>query len=340
MIQEAISKLVEGHDISELEAGKVMEEIMTGESLPSQFGAFVTALRIKGETPEEIAGMARVMQSKALQVKLNEDLKAVDTCGTGGDGSNTINISTISALVVAGAGLKVAKHGNRSITSACGSADVLESSGVKIDLDPDGVRKCIEDVGIGFMFAPIFHPAMKYAGPHRREIGIRTVFNILGPLTNPAGVSRQVLGVADESLGEKMVAVLDILGSQKSLVVNSQDGLDEISICGDTNVWELSDGRISAYKISPEDLGFSRVSPEAIKVNTIEENLSALNSVLTGEKGPYRDVVLVNAAAALLIGEKVNSLKDGVGLAAESIDSGCALTTLRDFVKTSQKLSA
>ena len=181
---------------------------------------------------------------------------------------------------------------------------------------------------------------MKYAGPHRREIGIRTVFNILGPLTNPAGVSRQVLGVADESLGEKMVAVLDILGSQKSLVVNSQDGLDEISICGDTNVWELSDGRISAYKISPEDLGFSRVSPEAIKVNTIEENLSALNSVLTGEKGPYRDVVLVNAAAALLIGEKVNSLKDGVGLAAESIDSGCALTTLRDFVKTSQKLSA
>ena len=180
MIQEAISKLVEGHDISELEAGKVMEEIMTGESLPSQFGAFVTALRIKGETPEEIAGMARVMQSKALQVNLHEDLKVVDTCGTGGDGSNTINISTISALVVAGAGLKVAKHGNRSITSLCGSADVLESSGVKIDLDPDGVKKCIEDVGIGFMFAPIFHPAMKYAGPHRREIGIRTVFNILG----------------------------------------------------------------------------------------------------------------------------------------------------------------
>ena len=337
MIQEAISKIVEGHDISEQEAGQVMEEIMTGESLPSQFGAFVTALRIKGEAPEEIAGMARVMQSKALQVTLANDLTVVDTCGTGGDGSNTINVSTISALVVAGAGLKVAKHGNRSITSACGSADVLESSGVKIDLGPDGVKKCIEDVGMGFMFAPVFHPAMKYAGPHRREIGIRTVFNILGPLTNPAKVNRQVLGVADESLGEKIVTVLGILGSKKALVVNSEDGLDEISICADTNIWELSDGNISRYKISPEDLGITRLPIDSIKVHTMDENLYALNSVLSGEEGPYRDIVLVNAGAALLIGEKVLTLSEGVAMAAESIDSGSAKAILHNLVEISQK---
>jgi anthranilate phosphoribosyltransferase len=337
MIQEAISKIVEGHDISEQEAGQVMEEIMSGESLPSQFGAFVTALRIKGEAPEEIAGMARVMQSKALQVTLANDLTVVDTCGTGGDGSNTINVSTISALVVAGAGLKVAKHGNRSITSACGSADVLESSGVKIDLGPDGVKKCIEDVGMGFMFAPVFHPAMKYAGPHRREIGIRTVFNILGPLTNPAKVNRQVLGVSDESLGEKIVTVLGILGSKKALVVNSEDGLDEISICADTNIWELSDGNISRYKISPEDLGITRLPIDSIKVHTMDENLYALNSVLSGEEGPYKDIVLVNAGAALLVGEKVHTLSEGVAMAAESIASGSAKAILHNLVEISQK---
>ena len=210
MIQEAISSVVSGQSLSVEEASQVMEEIMTGEATPAQFGAFVTAMRLKGETPDEIAGMARVMREKALRVQSDGDL--VDTCGTGGDGSHTINVSTIAAFVTAGAGLKVAKHGNRAITSACGSADVMEAAGVKVDLGPEGVERCIRDVGIGFMFAPTFHPAMRYAGPPRREIGIRTVFNILGPLTNPAGARSQVLGVADGSLGEKMAMVLLRLG--------------------------------------------------------------------------------------------------------------------------------
>ena len=336
--EEILSKISQENGLSEDECFFSFNYILEGKATDVQIEKFLLGLRGRGETIQEITAATKVMREKSSKVSAPNN--AIDTCGTGGSGSGKYNISTAASLVAAGAGSIIAKHGNRSLSSKSGSSQVLEELGVKLDIESRKITECMEKSNIGFMFAPIFHPAMKYAGPHRREIGIRTVFNILGPLTNPAGVSRQVLGVADKSLGEKMAAVLDILGSQKSLVVNSQDGLDEISICGDTNVWELSDGRISAYKISPEDLGFSRVSPEAIKVNTIEENLSALNRVLSGEKGPYRDVVLVNAAAALLIGEKVNSLEDGVGVAAESIDSGCALATLRDFVKTSQKLSA
>ncbi len=337
MIQEAISSVVSGQSLSADEAVQVMEEIMTGEATPAQFGAFVTALRLKGETPDEIAGMARVMREKALRVQSDGDL--VDTCGTGGDGSHTINVSTIAAFVTAGAGLKVAKHGNRAITSACGSADVMEAAGVKVDLGPEGVERCIRDVGIGFMFAPTFHPAMRYAGPPRREIGIRTVFNILGPLTNPAGARSQVLGVADGSLGEKMATVLLRLGCQHALVVHGEDGLDEISIAAPSQIWELKDGNIYNFTVTPEDLGLSRASASDVQGQSIEDNLAAMNGVLSGEKGPARDIVLLNASAALAAGNAVDNLKQGIMAASESIDSGKAMSRLRALAELSQKLT-
>ncbi|MBI2856001.1 MAG: anthranilate phosphoribosyltransferase [Chloroflexi bacterium] len=337
MIQQAISTLVSGHDLSAEEAAQVMEEIMTGEATPAQFGAFVTALRIKGETPREIAGMARVMRDKALHVRSDGDL--VDTCGTGGDGSRTINVSTIAAFVVAGAGLRVAKHGNRAITSACGSADVLEAAGVKIDLGPEGVERCIRDVGIGFMFAPTFHPAMRHAAGPRREIGIRTVFNILGPLTNPAGARSQVLGVADGALVEKMAQVLQHLGCQHARVVHGEDGLDEISISAPTQIWELKDGGIRSYTLSPEEVGLTPARAESIQSDSREQNLAAMNRVLAGEKGPARDIVLLNAAAALVAGNAAASLQEGISLASRSIDSGAAAARLQGLVELSQRLT-
>ena len=337
MIQEAIGTLVSGQDLSAEEAAQVMEEIMTGEATPAQFGAFVTALRLKGETAEEIAGMARIMREKALRVETGGDL--VDTCGTGGDGSHTINVSTIAAFVAVGAGLKVAKHGNRAITSACGSADVLEAAGVKIELGPQGVERCIQEVGMGFMFAPTFHPAMRFAGPSRREIGIRTVFNILGPLTNPAGARSQVLGVADAALGERMARVLQHLGSRHALVVHGDDGLDEISISADSTVWELKDGSINSYTVSPEEMGVERAGPEAIRGGSKEENAEAMREVLSGERSAARDVVLLNAAAALVAGDAVGSLREGVVRAAEAIDSGRAFGKLLALVELSQRLS-
>jgi anthranilate phosphoribosyltransferase len=337
MIQEAIGTIVSGHDLSAEDAAKVMEEIMTGEATPAQFGAFVTALRLKGETAEEIAGMVRVMREKALHVQSESNL--VDTCGTGGDGAHTINVSTIAAFVVAGAGLKVAKHGNRAITSACGSADVLEAAGVKIDLGPEGVERCIEEVGIGFMFAPTFHPAMRFAGAPRREIGIRTVFNILGPLTNPAGARSQVLGIADGALGEKMGRVLQHLGCQHALVVHGEDGLDEISISAPTQIWELKGDNIYSYSVTPEDLGLTRASSDAILGGSAEENVAAMNRVLSGEQGPHRDVVLLNAAAALAAGDSVKNLHQGVMQASESIESGRAMEKFQSLVELSQMLT-
>ncbi len=337
MIQEAISSVVSGLSLSGEEAAQVMEEIMTGEATPAQFGAFVTALRLKGETPDEIAGMARVMREKALRVQSDGDL--VDTCGTGGDGSHTINVSTIAAFVTAGAGLRVAKHGNRAITSACGSADVMEAAGVKVDLGPEAVEQCIREVGIGFMFAPTFHPAMRYAGPPRREIGIRTVFNILGPLTNPAGARSQVLGVADGALGEKMAMVLQRLGCQHALVVHGEDGLDEISIAAPSQIWELKDGNIYNFSVTPEDLGLSRAAASDVQGSSIDDNLAAMNGVLSGERGPARDIVLLNASAALAAGNAVDNLKQGIMAASESIDSGKAMDKLRALAELSQKLT-
>jgi len=335
MIREAIETLVSGRSLNFEQSTGVMEEIMSGEATPAQIAAFVTALRIKGETVDEIAGLASVMRDKAIPVKVTPPV--IDTCGTGGDNCSSINISTAAAFVTAGAGLKVAKHGNRAMTSHCGSADVLEALGVKIDLGAEAVAECLEKVGIGFMFAPIFHPAMKYAAVPRREIGIRTVFNILGPLTNPARAESQVIGVPSEELGNKIAAVLHRLGTKHSLVVHGRNGMDEISISGQSLVWEVDADKVSPpYEVSPQYFGFPEASLAEIKGATPEENANILRRVLSGEKGPRRDVVVMNAAAALLAGNQASNLKEGACLAEEAIDSGQAREKLEGLVRLSQ----
>ena len=336
MIREAIEALVAGESLTTEQATLAMNEIMNGEATPAQFGALVTALRLKGETPDEIAGMAQAMREKSLHVHI--DGPVVDTCGTGGDASGSFNISTTGAFVAAGAGATVAKHGNRAMSGACGSADVLEALGVKIDLSPDGVRRCLEELGFGFMFAQRYHPSMRFAAGPRTEIGIRTVFNILGPLTNPAGAKAHLLGVADPDAAEKMADVLGRLGSTHALVVHGMDGLDEITLGDATRVWELKDGAVSSYTVSPEEFGFDRASREAIQAGSVDESTSMLRGVLDGQQGPTRDVVLMNAGAALLAADRVPILKDGVTLAAHSIDSGKAQQKLEDLVDLSQKL--
>ncbi|MBM3119246.1 MAG: anthranilate phosphoribosyltransferase [Chloroflexi bacterium] len=336
MIKEAIAALVSGCSLATDEAAQVMEEIMEGETTPAQFGAFVTALRLKGETVDEIIGLARTMRAKAIPVS-TEGL-VVDTCGTGGDGSHTFNISTAAAFVAAGAGLKIAKHGNRAMSSQCGSADVLEALGVKIDLDAEQVQRCLKEIGIGFMFAPLFHPAMKCAAAPRREIGIRTVFNILGPLTNPAGAKAQVLGVGDKSLIEKLALVLQGLGCQHALLVHGEDGLDEITITGKTHVCELKNGRIRRYVISPEDFGLSRATSDSIKGGDIKANADLLRNILAGALGPQRDVVLMNAAAAIVVGDKAKTFQQGTAIAKEVIDNGDASAKLDQLIELSQSL--
>ena len=337
MIRESIDNLVSGRSLTFEQSAGVMEEIMSGEATPAQIAAFITALRIKGETVDEIAGLASIMRAKAIPVVVTPPV--VDTCGTGGDSSSTFNISTAAAIVVAGAGLKVAKHGNRAITSHCGSADVLEALGVKIDLGAEGVAKCLETVGIGFMFAPIFHPAMKYAAVPRREIGIRTVFNILGPLTNPARAESQVIGVPNQEIGNKIASVLHRLGTKHSLVVHGIDGVDEISISGRSLVWEADKEGVSPpYEISPLDFGFKEASRAEISGGKPEENAEMLRGILSGEKGARRDIVVLNAAAALLAGNKAPDFKQGTRLAQEAIDSGRALEKLDRLVELSQSL--
>ena len=336
MIKEAIDIVVSGKSLTIEQAAEVMQEIMDGEATPAQFGSFVTALRLKGETVEEIAGMARVMREKSVPVSVSGPL--VDTCGTGGDASKTFNISTTAAFVVAGAGLKVAKHGNRGISSGCGSADVLDALGVKIDLGAPEVEKCLEDIGIGFMFAPTFHPAMKYAAPSRKEIGIRTVFNILGPMTNPAGAQSQLLGVFEESLTMKMAQVLCLLGCHHALVVHGEDGLDEITLGGKSTVCELKGDEITRCYIDPEDFGFPRTNLSNLRGGPPQENADILRRVLQGEKGPYRNIVLVNAAAALVAGDMAKDLEKGVHLAREAIDSGSALEKLNRLIAFSQQI--
>ena len=337
MIREAIDSLVSGQSLAFEQAAAVMEEMMGGETTPAQIAAFITALRIRGETVDEIAGLASVMRAKSIRVAATPPV--LDTCGTGGDNCGSINVSTAAAFVAAGAGLKVAKHGNRAMTSRCGSADVLEALGVKIDLGAEAVSECLEKVGIGFMFAPLFHPAMKHAVAPRREIGIRTVFNILGPLTNPARAEYQVIGVADEQLGNKLAAVLQRLGTKHSLVVHGLDGMDEISISDQSMVWEVDEGKVSPpFTVSPESFGFPKASLEDIKGNTPEENALILRHVFEGEAGPLRNIVVLNAAAALLAGNRVSNLSEGVKLAEEVVDSGQAREKLESLVKLSQKL--
>jgi len=337
MIREAIENITCSHSLSFEEAARVMEEIMSDEATPAQFAAFVTALCIKGETVDEIAGLASAMQAKATPVWVTPPV--VDTCGTGGDNSSSFNISTTAAFVAAGAGLKVAKHGNRAMSSHCGSADVLEALGVKIDLGAEAVVECLETVGIGFMFAPIFHPAMKYASAPRREIGIRTVFNILGPLTNPARAGFQVIGVPSKELGRKIAAVLHRLGTNHSMVVHGMDGMDEISISERSLIWDVNQDRVSPpYEVSPLDFGFNKASIAEIKGGTSEDNAKMLRRILSGEKGAKRNIVVMNAAAVLVASNRASDLKEGACIAEEVIDKGKAQTKLEELVKISQRL--
>ena len=335
MIREAIDAVVSGRSLSMEEAASVTREIMEGEATPSQLGAFLTALRMKGESIQEIAGMASVMREKALRV--NVDGPLVDSVGTGGDGKNTFNISTAAAFVAAGAGLKVAKHGNRAASGSCGAADVLEALGVKIELSPEGVERCIREAGIGFMFAPAFHPAMRHAAPVRREIGIRTVFNILGPLTNPAGAQSLLLGVASPELGETMAQVLLLLGIHHALVVHGDGGLDEISTSGDTEVWEVAEQKVRRWTVRVEETGLPRSSIEEIRGGSKEENAAAMRRIFQGEPGPIRDVVLLNSAGVLLAGDLVETISQGVQRAAQVVDSGAALAKLEALVEVSQR---
>ena len=338
MIREALATIIEGSTLSREQASQVMEEIMTGQATPAQFGAFVTALRMRGETVDEVAGFAAVMRDKALRVPVDNPL--VDTCGTGGDNSCTFNISTAAALVAAGAGARVAKHGNRAMTSQCGSADVLEGLGVKIELTPEQVARCIDEVGIGFMYAPAFHPAMKYAGPPRREIGIRTVFNVLGPLTNPARAQHQLIGVGDRSLVPKLAQALQALGTEHVLVVHGLDGIDEISISGPTLVQEFKHGQMTAYEIRPEDFGFASAPRSAITGGDVTYNVQTVRRLFDGGNGPIRAVVLLNAAAAIMAAGLAPSLPDALPLATHSLDSGAAADKLDRLAALTQEMTA
>jgi len=335
MIRESIDTVVSGRSLTMEEASSVMREIMEGEATPAQLGAFLTALALKGETTQEITGMARVMRDMALRVEVDGEL--VDTVGTGGDGKNTFNISTATAFVAAGAGLKVAKHGNRAASGSCGSADVLEALGVQIELSPVAVAQCINEVGVGFMFAPAFHPAMRHAGPVRREIGIRTVFNILGPLTNPAGAQTQLLGVAFPELGGIMAEVLGLLGSHHAMIVHGAGGLDEISLSGDTSVWEVRRGQVEEWTIRVEDTGLPETPIEAIRGGSKEENAATMLRLFQGEQGAVRDMVLLNSAGVLMVGDKAETIRQGVEMSAGIIDSGAALAKLDQMAEVTQR---
>ncbi|MDP9312208.1 MAG: anthranilate phosphoribosyltransferase [Chloroflexota bacterium] len=335
-IQEAIKAVVLGRDLGQDAAAAVMEQIMTGEATPAQIAAFLTALHLKGETDAEIAGMAAVMREKAVRV--HHEGPVLDTCGTGGDSTNTFNISTAAAFVAAGAGATVAKHGNRAMTSKCGSADVLEGLGVNIELDADDVSRCLREAGIGFMFAQKFHPAMRYVGPIRREIGIRTAFNVLGPLTNPAHAEYQVLGVAAAPLAEKLASALGRMGTQHALVVHGTDGVDELSLTAPSLVWEVRAGQNpKQYEIAPEMFGLQRAPREAILGGPVAENVATVRGILAGStQGPKRDIVLLNAAAALVAAERAADFAEGVELARQAVDSGAATDRMERMVRVSQ----
>jgi anthranilate phosphoribosyltransferase len=346
MIREAIAHITSGATLSEDEAAAVMEEIMSGVATQAQMGAFLTALRLRagGETVDEIAGLARIMRDKAVQVHLEERVAAhaLDTCGTGGDGAGTFNVSTAAGIVAAAAGAPVAKHGNRSATSRCGSADVLEALGARIDLGPEQVARCVHEVGFGFMFAPAYHPAMKHIGPTRREIGIRTVFNILGPLTNPAHTRYQVLGVADDSLLRKMGEVLLHLGCQHALIIHGEDGIDECSLSAPTRICEVRNGQeLREYSITPEDVGLTRVSDrQAFQGGDPAHNATMLRAMLSDyTDDPATDMLCLNAGAALLANEQVASLHDGVKLARTTLREGKAKQKLADVIACSRALS-
>lgn len=330
-----IDKVIRQEDLTEEEMMEVMNLIMTGEATSSQIGGFLVALRMKGETVDEIIGSAKVMKEKALKVRV-EKTYAIDTCGTGGDGANTFNVSTAVAFVAAAAGVTVIKHGNRSVSSKCGSADVLEKLGVNINLTAIEVKESVEKINIGFMYAPNFHGAMKYAVAPRRELGIRTIFNILGPLTNPADVKGQVLGVFDPSLTQVMAEALKGLGVDRAMVVHGLDGLDEITITMETKVTELKDNILSNYILDPRNFGFPIATMEELEGGTPEENAEIILNILRGERGGKRNMVLMNAGAAIYVGKQAKSLEEGIEKAKEVIDMGLALEKLNEFILFSQ----
>lgn len=353
MIKQLISKVVGGEDLTEGEMEKAMDEIMSGMATAAQIGAFITALRLKGETVDEITGAARVMRAKAIKISINNHLvnmdrdeinidteTILDVVGTGGDATKTFNVSTTTAFVAAGGGVKVAKHGNRAVSSLCGSADVLESLGVNLDITSTDVERCIRQIGIGFLYAPLFHGAMKYAAGPRREIGIRSIFNLLGPVTNPAGASAQVLGVYEQSLTQKMALVLKRLGARQAFVVCGEGTFDEISICGPTKVSQLKDDNIRTFQMTPEEYGFKRAALEEIVGGNARQNAKIVRNILEGEKGPKRDMVLLNASAAFIAAGSCHDFNEGIKMAINSIDSGRALKKLDSLIEITRQCGA
>jgi anthranilate phosphoribosyltransferase len=342
-IKHSIQAVVDGRALTTDEATSTMDAIMTGRTTDAQIGALVTALRMRGETVEEIAGFARAMRQHALKVDVKSDGRPlVDTCGTGGDASGTFNISTTAAFVIAGAGIRVAKHGNRAVTSKCGSADLLEGLGVKIELTPDQVAECVEKVGIGFMFAPAFHPAMRFVGPARREIGIRTIFNVLGPLTNPAGTRHQLVGVGHPSIAGKLASVLGLLGSEHAVLVHAEEGLDELGISGPSAVTEFDarTGATTTYKIDPREYGLTVANVEELRGGGVEENIKITRGILAGKNGPRRSVTLLNAGAGIYAANAAESFGEGIEIAKAAIDSGKALAALDGLVELTQSYVA
>jgi len=328
MIKEAIAKLVKGEDLSKNEIELAMEEIMTGQALPTQIAAFLTAMRIKGETIDEIVGAAEIMRRHVTKIRTRHPV-VLDTCGTGGDECHTFNVSTIAAFVVAGTGVIVAKHGNRNVSSGCGSADLLKALGVNIEAEEHIVSKCLDEIGIGFLFAPALHKAMRYAIGPRKEIGIRTIFNLLGPMTNPAGATHQLLGVYDSKLTKPIADALGRLGSKHALVVHGRDGLDEVTTTDKTQVSELKNGKIRTYEISPRDFGIKKAKPDDFEGGDPDENAKIAMDILSGGEGPKHDIVVLNAGCAIYAADKADSIKEGIKSAEESLESGAALGKLQ-----------
>ncbi len=336
-IHSALEQVLAKNNLSSEQMESAMNDIMQGEATPAQIAGFIVALRMKGETVDELAAAARVMRNLSTKVDISVQ-PLVDTCGTGGDGQKTFNISTASSIVAASAGVNIAKHGNRSISSKSGSADVLETLGVKLDLTPDQIAKCVEEIGIGFMFAPMHHSCMKHAIGPRKELGVRTLFNLLGPLTNPANAQRQVLGVFDQNWIEPLARVLASLGTQHALVINADDGLDEITISGATKICELKLGEINNYQVVPEDFGLQRASLDEIRVENSEDSAKMILSLLKGNQGPAADIVCLNAGAAIYVSGKCDSLKEGVSIAKLQLSSNAANDKLHQLIKITNQI--
>ncbi|NPA32758.1 MAG: anthranilate phosphoribosyltransferase [Aquificae bacterium] len=337
-VRELLRKISDSENLSEEEMYELMSLVADGKATPAQLGALVMGTKMKGETPEEIAGAVRLFRERVRKIPVSEPDKLVDTAGTGGDRSSTFNVSTVVGFVLAGAGIRVAKHGNRSVSSKSGSADFLEALGANIELPPEKVARLIEEVGFGFIFAPLYHPAMKHVAPARREVGVRSIFNLVGPLTNPAGVRRQVVGVFSPDYVRKVGEALLRLGAKKAYVVHGKGGIDEVSPEGETLVCEVSQNGTKVWEFVPEDVGIKRSSLDSVRVNSPEESVKVALGVLEGERGPARDIVLLNAIFGILASEKAKDPKEAYRIAEESIDSGKALETLKRFVELSRKL--